>query len=202
MFWNKIANQKSFKNSNQKFKKDAEQFPSPVKANSNNQKSNQRPTRKTSIPLPPNKKNTKNVTPLRNVRIQKTLKTHLPHPLPWQQPRLVVVEALGLEDQNLRHFGAPLKGGWWFCRLKKTFKTSPFPGVSPSFFGGLPGRLFVTYWGVLEKNHANHFPELVIYMVWKQAFCKDHLKKTWRIQIQKLNVKWTVEFWENTSNIS
>lgn len=59
----------------------------------------------------PQQKNPTNMLPPRQFSDPKNLeKTHLPRRLPWQQPRLVVVEALGLEGQNLRNFGAPLKG--------------------------------------------------------------------------------------------
>ena len=115
----------------------AEQFHSP----NSFKKSNQKLTKKNSIPLPHQKKPTK-MLPLAIFGSENLEKTHLPRPLPWQQLRLVVVEALGLEDQNLRNFGwAPLKGGWWFCRLKKHCNITISRGF-PGFFGGLP-RLFV-----------------------------------------------------------
>ena len=94
-------------------------------------------------------------------------------------------------------WGTPQGIGWWFCRLKKTFKTSPFPGVSPSFFGALP-RLFAFFLlGVLGKNMQTISPsELYIYMIWKQTFCKDHFKQLKDSNSKKLNVEWTFKFWE------
>lgn len=168
---------KVFQEFQPKIKKHAEQFPSPSEQTQTAKNPTKDQQEKHRF-LFPQQKNPQKCYPPGNVGIQKLLKTHLPRRLPWQQPRLVVVEALGLEDQNLRLFfwGTPQGIGWWFCRLKKTFKTSPFPGVSPSFFGALP-RLFVFFkWASWKKNMRTISPS-GLYMIWKQAFCKDHFKK-------------------------
>ena len=175
MFWNKIPNQKSFKNSNQKSKNMLNNF-LPPQNKLKQPKTNKKKLNSSS----PNKKPHENVTPPARFGSKN----------PWKNPpaspaALAAAKAcrcwsagIGRPKPPVFFWGTPQGIGWWFCRLKKTFKTSPFPGVSPSFFGALP-RLFVFLKrACVGKKHASHFLKSAIYyMIWKQAFCKDHLKK-------------------------
>ena len=63
MFWNKLPNQKSFKNSTQKIKKDAEQFPSPSEQTQTAKNPTNDQQKKPQFLFPQPKKTHKHVTP-------------------------------------------------------------------------------------------------------------------------------------------